>query len=192
MLRALGVTRTSLDRQIVNGNVAPAMVDEDGRKWWDRDKTLADYSANVRRKVDTVGNATEPGSAEVRAALGIGSGPEPDDAGESRSRVERERLEGESYQDARTRLARADADKRELEVAQKRGELVDVEAVQRALESIALTLRDSLQAIGARVAGELSTTTDARRCREIVDDEVRRCVAAASAQMRVAVPGAAS
>ena len=125
-------------------------------------------------------------------AAGEAAGREPDDAGESRSRVERERLEGESYQDARTRLARADADKRELEVAQKRGELVDVEAVQRALESIALTLRDSLQAIGARVAGELSTTTNARRCREIVDDEVRRCVAAASAQMRVAVPGAAS
>ncbi len=186
LLRAIGVGRASLDHAWHNGHITPALTDDDGRVWWDVARAAADYNSRVRRRTDTLGNATLPGSAAVKAALAAETG---DESPESIGRTERERRPGESYQDARTRLARADADKRELEVRQKRDELVEAAAVTRALESIAIGLRDSLSSIGARIAGQLAVESDARRCREVVDDEVRRCLASASKAIRESVPG---
>lgn len=175
LLRALGVARPSVDHARANGNITPALIDSDGRVWWDIAATVADYGRNVRRRIDAIGNTTMPGSAEVKAAIAAAAAANPDTPP---TEVDQrpggpERLPGETYEQARLRLTVAEANKRELEVATKRGELIPREAVLSALTAAATVLKDGLSAFGSRFAQQLANEPDPRRCKEIIDDGAR-------------------
>ena len=180
MLREIGGTRATLDKLMVQGRMSPHLVDGDNRRWWVLERARAEWAALVRAKA-TPGRVTR--ALEARAAgaepppglpAALTSAPPPPPGA----------LPGETYDEARKRLAVADANKREIEVREKRGQLIDKAAVLRVLESAGLALKAELSTLGARLAQPLAAETDARRCREVIDDEARRALEAFVAAVR--------
>ncbi len=86
----------------------------------------------------------------------------------------------ESIDSAKARKERALADKRELEVAKQRGELVPLVAVRDAEVRLAHLLRDALLAIPARVASDLATMDDVHAITQLLEGEVTGALAALS------------
>ncbi len=83
----------------------------------------------------------------------------------------RPRVPGESLESARRRLARANADRRELEVRRLRGELLDAEATARAWATLARDVRAALLAVPGRVATTLPQLAPADV--DTIDREIR-------------------
>jgi hypothetical protein len=72
----------------------------------------------------------------------------------------------------RSRHEAAKAEMAELELAERRGELVNAAAVERAAFEQARAARDRLMAIPDRLAAELAAETDARRVHEKITAEI--------------------
>jgi phage terminase Nu1 subunit (DNA packaging protein) len=91
--------------------------------------------------------------------------------GGKRAGAGRPRAPGESLEAARRRLARANADRRELEVRRLRGELLDADATARAWATLARDVRAAVLAVPGRVATALPhlTPTDI----DTIDREIR-------------------
>lgn len=68
------------------------------------------------------------------------------------------------------RLTKAQADKADLEVSKRRGELVAISDVQQAWNTIAVELRAAMLAIPSRVASQASLPNDTT---SIIDSEIR-------------------
>jgi phage terminase Nu1 subunit (DNA packaging protein) len=81
--------------------------------------------------------------------------------------------EEESYAEARTRKEVATANLKELEAAEKRGDLVDAHAAARQFRSMTSAARDRIMSIPQRIAGRLAGITDENEVLVLLDDELR-------------------
>lgn len=200
--RAIGIATQSFVAAAGRHGITPATMGQDGRPYWDLDKTVALYRARVRSKVDNYGAGhnfgpsttrvtdhpvTDPLVTDPPVTDDDASGDEPPDIPPTPPVRQQA---GETYAEARTRTARAQADKLELEVKARRGELVPREDVERALEAVALGLREQLMGTGARLAGVLAAERDARKVRETIEDALRDALRAAADRIAGSVPGA--
>lgn len=79
----------------------------------------------------------------------------------------------EGYFATKERRERAEADLAELELRQRRGELVKKSDVERELFAVNRSLRDRLAGIPDRIAPMLASETDVTRCHAIVAAELR-------------------
>lgn len=198
--RAIGIATQSFVAAAGRHGITPETMGQDGRPYWDLDKTVALYRARVRSKVDNYGaghNFGPSATTRVHDQL-VTDHPATDDDASSDEPTDipptppvRPQA-GETYAEARTRTARAQADKLELEVKARRGELVPREDVERALEAVALGLREQLMGTGARLAGVLAAERDARKVRETIEDALRDALRAAADRIAGSVPGAGS
>jgi len=68
------------------------------------------------------------------------------------------------------------ADLRELEVAQKRGELLPASEVNAFISGMIIRARDILLRIAPELRDRLATCSDAVECERLIDDEVRRAL----------------
>jgi phage terminase Nu1 subunit (DNA packaging protein) len=73
----------------------------------------------------------------------------------------------------KARLNKAQADRTELEMRVRRGELVDRERMEQAMASVLLTVRDGILALPKRNAPDLAATTDEIEVRQKLDKELR-------------------
>ena len=89
-----------------------------------------------------------------------------DDAEDDGERVE-------TMNESRARHERLKADLAELELRKRRGELVDVTDVGRALDRVLRGARDRFMALPDRLAPALVAETDIVRMRALLDDAVR-------------------
>lgn len=80
------------------------------------------------------------------------------------------------YARERTRLAAAQRQLRELELAEKRGEVVDRAAVARAERDTSRRVRDRLLSIPTKIAARLVGVTDARTAAQIVRDAINEAL----------------
>lgn len=78
------------------------------------------------------------------------------------------------------RLVAAKAEKTELEVKQLRGELLNDEVVDQALQASMVVINTQLRSFGSRLAGELAGMTDSAAIRELLNEEVRRVLTSAA------------
>lgn len=83
----------------------------------------------------------------------------------------------ESLQHAQRRKERAIADLRELELQQKRGELIPMSDVNAFISGMIIRARDILLRIAPELRDRLATCRDAVECERLIDDEVRRALA---------------
>lgn len=79
----------------------------------------------------------------------------------------------EGYFATKERRERAEADLAELELKERRGELVKKADVERETFAVQRALRDRLTGIPDRIAPMLAPETDVGKCHEIVASEIR-------------------
>jgi phage terminase Nu1 subunit (DNA packaging protein) len=87
----------------------------------------------------------------------------------------------------RARLATAKASREELELAARRGELIDAEAARMAVSNTTRRARDVLLAVPDRIAPLVVERTDTHEVHRILSDEVRRVCSEIAA---IKLPGA--
>lgn len=88
----------------------------------------------------------------------------------------------ESYALAQARKERALADKHELELLERRGELVERKASDRQAFETARIVRDGLMAIPDRLASLLAAESDVRKVHGILSDEIRKALVILAAE----------
>jgi len=82
----------------------------------------------------------------------------------------------ESFDEARTRDKVAEANLREMAAAKRRGELIEVAAVQNALGQAFATTRDALLQIPARMGPLLAAERDPARVQNMLHDEIHQAL----------------
>lgn len=83
---------------------------------------------------------------------------------------------GESYAEAQRRKEVALADLRELELAQKSGQLVEVTTAALYLANATKAVQNQLLSIPDKTAPLLAAVTDVRECRDLVLKEIREAL----------------
>lgn len=180
LARVLGVTPVNIIRAIELGRLKPTAFDGDDRAWFDEAEAVATYNANTRRKID---KASAASNATTIGAPSTPSGEAPTDEDGAPAGAE-------SYNEARRRLAIADANKREIEVHERKGALVARDSVVRALTAAGTQLKDRLSGLGARLAVGLAAESDPRKTKETIDDAVREALIALRRDIESALPAA--
>jgi hypothetical protein len=92
----------------------------------------------------------------------------------------RRKLPDEQFVDAQRRKESALADLRELELAEKRGELLNASEVSTAIHELISTAKSKLLLLGDELGDRLAAESDPIRCREMVNAEVRSALTALS------------
>lgn len=91
----------------------------------------------------------------------------------------------------RARLATAKADREELELAERRGELVSAAEVRDSAFTVSRLSRDNLLSIPDRCAGIIAGLDDEATIHRVMMDEIRRSLTAFTEQCRALAAGAA-
>jgi hypothetical protein len=89
-------------------------------------------------------------------------------------------LPDEQFVDAQRRKESALADLRELELAEKRGELLNASEVSTAIHELISAAKSKLLLLGDELGDRLAAESDPIRCREMVNAEVRSALTALS------------
>lgn len=74
------------------------------------------------------------------------------------------------------RIAKARADKLEMENAVKRGELIPVDEVRLLIQSAAIVVRDKLQSMAVRLATHVVGVKTVRQAKTLIDERVNDCL----------------
>jgi phage terminase Nu1 subunit (DNA packaging protein) len=76
----------------------------------------------------------------------------------------------------RTRIARADAERKELELSQLRGDLLPAEAVRKDTFALSRAVRDTIENIPGRISAILAAETSEHKVRELLAGELRQAL----------------
>jgi phage terminase Nu1 subunit (DNA packaging protein) len=87
---------------------------------------------------------------------------------------EKEQKAGTELKDQRLLLYQAQTEKLNLEMEQKRRELIEAAEVEHVLNELSVTFCSQVDSIGARLAQELVGWTDPAEIKERIDDESRQ------------------
>lgn len=79
----------------------------------------------------------------------------------------------ESMEVERRLLVRAQRRRHELEIAKRRGELIDAETVGQVINELAVIFVTQLEGMGARVAQQVATMSDPGAIQRVLTDECR-------------------
>lgn len=110
-----------------------------------------------------------PGAAGIAQPTGISSG-----SADVRTPSRDSEAAGDgSFLEAKTRSEQARAELFELELAQKRGELVVADEIRRATFEKARIARDALLALAPRLAPQVAAEPDVAKCHDLIMAEVR-------------------
>jgi len=88
--------------------------------------------------------------------------------------------EGESFSAAKARKESALASLRELELAERKGQLLDREEVKQAVEGLVIQARETLMGVPSQVQDRLTGMTSAPAIGELLEAEIRRALMAIS------------
>src|SRR6266404_493478 len=95
--------------------------------------------------------------------------------------MDRSRLPNPEMTEGRRRFSMAQAELKELQLAEKRGQLVSIEAVTATLRDELTAVRGRLLAMPGRLAGQLLMKSDPAEIERLIDDEVRAALTELSA-----------
>jgi hypothetical protein len=84
---------------------------------------------------------------------------------------------GQSYTEAKTRRENIRAMRDQVELKRLLGEMVEVKQVRIEIDNMIRNAKSKLLGLGHKVAPRLAIESDAAKCQEIVDDEVRQILA---------------
>jgi hypothetical protein len=92
--------------------------------------------------------------------------------------------DGPRFADVRARREAAMAELAELELAEKRGELVSAQAIERALATKILSVRESLDTLADRITPLLAAEADPAKVYALLRTEIRQVLAQLSNESR--------
>jgi len=142
--------------------IAAAVVEQDGKRWLDRDMALELWNRNTLKNNNAKVSEADPIEAVPRDAKELKRRVNglPDDAipdlNESRARREH-------YQ----------AELAKLQVTQQRGELVPVDQVKKEAFAMGRSVREALANLADRLSHQLAGETDPARIHQVLSDEHR-------------------
>ena len=144
--------------------IAAAVVEQDGKKWLDRDVALELWNKNTARTHN----------AKV-------SEPDPATPQELQQRIES--LPDDAIPDlneSRARREHYQAELAKLQVTQQRGELVPADEVKRAAFQVGRSVREALSNLADRLSHQLAGETDPAVIHELLTAEHRDALLALS------------
>lgn len=169
--RRRGVSRAAVTQAVkagritlIDGKVDPEVADIQ----WARNTDAAQ-----QRGAAAQASMSTSSSAAIAPRTGSRGGSEKGDEGG-----------GADLHDARARREQALAELAELELAEKRGELVSVAEVEKALVSKILGVRDSLDTLADRLSPLLAAESDPAKVYAMLRGEIRQVLAQLSTQSR--------
>ena len=142
--------------------IAAAVVEQDGKRWLDRDMALELWNRNTLKN----------NNAKVSEADLIE--PVPRDARELKRRVNG--LPDDAIPDlneSRARREHYQAELAKLQVTQQRGELVPVDQVKKEAFAMGRSVREALANLADRLSHQLAGETDPARIHQVLSDEHR-------------------
>lgn len=83
---------------------------------------------------------------------------------------------GGSYDEARTRKVNAEAEIAELELAKVRGELVVVDDVIKAWETVLMAVKAKMMSVPTKAAPVVASEGEAGKCQAVIEDLVREAL----------------
>jgi pyruvate/2-oxoglutarate dehydrogenase complex dihydrolipoamide acyltransferase (E2) component len=167
--RRRGVTLQAVQKAIKSGRITPigGQIDpEVADIQWQRN-TAPNRSAGLAA-------SAAPGGAVARAPISPRGDREPAPAFEAEP----------SLLDVRTRREQAMAELAELELAEKRGELVAVADIRKALAPKLLSVREGLDTLADRLAPILAAEADPAKVYALLKSEHRQILAQLTAESR--------
>lgn len=138
----------------VKNRIAAAVVEEDGKKWLDRDMALDLWRKNTLKTHCSKTLDADP----VDLKLAIKALPEDEIPDLNESRARREHYQAE--------LAK-------LQVAQQRKELIAADEVTKQAYQLGRSVRESLSNLADRLSHQLAGEVDATRIHQLLTDEHR-------------------
>lgn len=164
--RHFGVAETTID----NWALAGMPVVQDGKRKLYNTKDIADW--REKRARSSAGGAFYSEEDEDEGDLG------PDATGTQKV----------SFTEARRRKEVALADLRELEVKEKRGKLIDGDALANSLAKLGQVIRESVQRVALQLAPEIHAARDEWEAREIAQRGVDQILTDAANGLRALIP----
>lgn len=149
------------------GRIADAVVEQDGKRWLDRDKALELWDRNTLRT-----HNAKVGHVEVLEP------PVPRDAKDLRQRVNR--LPDDAIPDlneSRARREHYQAELAKLQVTQQRGDLVPVTEVKKEAFALGRSVREALANLADRLSHQLAGETDPTKIHRVLSEEHRMALA---------------
>lgn len=137
------------------GRIAAAVIEEDGKRWLDRDLAL-----ELWRK-----NTLKTHNAKISDA----------------DSIEREQIADDSIpelNESRARREHYQAELAKLQVAQQRGELVPIEETKKEAYQIGRSIREALANLADRLCHQLAGETDAMLIHKMLSEEHRDALSA--------------
>lgn len=134
--------------------IAAAVVEEDGKRWLDRDMALDLWRKNTLNTHCSKVSDADP--VELKAAIKALPEDAIPDLNESRARREH-------YQ----------AELAKLQVAQQRKELIAADEVKKQAYQVGRSVREALSNLADRLSHELAGEVDATRIHQLLTDEHR-------------------
>ncbi len=83
---------------------------------------------------------------------------------------------GSTYDEARTRKVNAEAEIAELELAKVRGELVVVDDVIKAWETVLMAVKAKMMSVPTKAAPVVASEGEAGKCQAVIEDLVREAL----------------
>lgn len=149
----------SVTKAVQSGRIAAAVVEQDGRKWLDRDLAIELWRKNTKQ--------TRTGPSQITGH-----------ASSSRDRIKRQidTLPDDAIPElnvSRERREHYQAELAKLEVDVKRGELVSAEAVKKEAFDLAKTIREALINIPDRVSNQFAAEADPQTIHMALSHEIQ-------------------
>lgn len=169
--RSIGRHRQQLAKLVADGRLPKGFVDRSGGRTRVRLDGLAHAVNNsVRARAGSRFLEVPTTPAEVRRQVAATPDGELPDLSESKARVEHLR-----------------AELLDLELGEKRGDLIPRARVEKEAFDTGRTIRDSLMQLPSRLAGELAAETDATKVAVMLDAAVREALTALREDLSIQV-----
>ena len=160
----VGVSRQYINKLVLDGKITVT----DGHV----DLEEAAFEFDIPKKI-LEKNIEEMTAAELRGLRDSISSPD-----------QQEPNPNEMYRDARARKTNAEASKKELELREARGELIEAEQVKRDAAHCAKQLQSSILNVPDRVAAQLAAESDYTEVHRILSEALRTALSSVSVGLR--------
>ncbi len=174
--RRRGVSRMAVSKAIASGRIS--VIEVDGKRLIDVDQANVEWAARTDPDQQHRGAPAEFAKTQRlgRASAAAKRGPPVRAAGAARaasatsaaSRLSRSLIE------EKTRTERLRIEREELDLAERRGELVSLEGIRQAIAPRLIAAREAFEAIPDRLSARIAATSDAHAVHQMLREEIRR------------------
>jgi hypothetical protein len=148
---------------LVEGNFFPKIESDKADFLWELNTDQAKRSTLFAPSDASTPKSTTPGALAARAEIMQIQEVAIDDASDATKR---------SYHESRAQREKVNLEDAQLDLEERKGNLINIEVARQLGYTTLRALRDSLRNVGARVAPQLSVMTDIFACEQLINVEI--------------------